>query len=84
MIAAVHVKACITVPNFRFSAAVLEQMMGLQDAAQDARSVLIFSGGYTREDAGAISEAGSYWQVADSLDWFGHTSVKGRALLEVS
>lgn len=55
----------------------------MQEAAQDDLSVLVFSGGYTREDAGAISEAGSYWQVADSLQWFGHTSVKRRALLEV-
>jgi len=55
----------------------------LQEAAADANSLLVFSGGYTREDAGAVSEAGSYWQVADSLNWFGQTSVRSQAMLEV-
>lgn len=58
-------------------------MLLVQEAAVDSSSVLVFSGGYTRQDAGAIAEAGSYWQVADSLDWFGRASVKTRVLLEV-
>jgi hypothetical protein len=55
----------------------------LQAAATDKSAVLLFSGGYTRVDAGQMSEAGSYWQVADALNWFGHDSVKLRAILEV-
>lgn len=45
--------------------------------------MLLFSGGYTRADAGQMSEAGSYWQVADALDWFGHVDVKLKTVLEV-
>jgi hypothetical protein len=57
--------------------------LGVLAAAADERSVLVFSGGYTRAKAGAISEAGSYWTVADALGWFGHPEVKDRAVLEV-
>eukprot|EP00892_Ulva_mutabilis_P005530 jgi/Ulvmu1/3349/UM156_0006.1 len=56
--------------------------IGVREAAEDTNSVLVFSGGFTREDAGAVSEAGSYWHVADSLNWFGNTSVKSRVVLE--
>ena len=56
---------------------------GVQAAAADGGAVLLFSGGYTRADAGQVSEAGSYWQVADALQWFGHDDVKLRAVLEV-
>ena len=55
----------------------------VQAAAEDDSAVLLFSGGYTRADAGQMSEAGSYWQVADALDWFGHDDVKLKTVLEV-
>lgn len=54
-----------------------------QAAAKDKEAVLLFSGGYTRADAGQLSEAGSYWQVADALDWFGYDDVKLKTVLEV-
>jgi hypothetical protein len=57
-------------------------MLHVQAAAADDRSVLVFSGGYTRGEAGARSEAGSYWHVANAFEWFGKVGVEPRALLE--
>jgi hypothetical protein len=54
-----------------------------QAAAQDEEAVLVFSGGFTRVEAGSRSEASSYWLVADSADWFGHSTVRSRTLVEV-
>ncbi|RRT79770.1 hypothetical protein GW17_00000909 [Ensete ventricosum] len=44
---------------------------GVESAAKDKRSLLLFSGGETRKDAGPRSEAQSYWSVAESQGWFG-------------
>ncbi|URE30070.1 DUF218 domain [Musa troglodytarum] len=56
---------------------------GVESAAKDKRSLLLFSGGETRKDAGPRSEAQSYWSVAESQGWFGQQdSVRGRALTE--
>ena len=54
----------------------------MQAVADDVQAVLVFSGGYTRREAGARSEAGSYWQVAHALGWFGQPEVQDRALIE--
>lgn len=45
-------------------------------------SLLVFSGGQTREVAGPLSEAQSYWFLADQCAWFGHADVKQRAVTE--
>ncbi|XP_026394955.1 uncharacterized protein C57A10.07-like [Papaver somniferum] len=52
-------------------------------AARDEGSLLLFSGGETRKDAGPRSEAQSYWAVAESQGWFGNKEdVRSRALTE--
>ncbi|KAG6557371.1 hypothetical protein Mapa_001301 [Marchantia paleacea] len=56
---------------------------GVEVAAQDERSLLLFSGGETRKEAGPRSEAQSYWLVAESKDWFGkREDVRDRSLTE--
>eukprot|EP00606_Chrysophyceae_sp_TOSAG23-5_P000500 GSChrysophyteH2.ASY1.ANO1.914.1 assembled CDS len=42
---------------------------GLQLAQDDPKSLLVFSGGQTRKDVGPISEAASYYYLADSQGW---------------
>lgn len=54
----------------------------MQAAHESEAALLVFSGGFTRTEAGARSEAGSYWQVADALSWFGLEGVAERALVE--
>ena len=44
---------------------------GAEVAARDPSSVLVFSGGQTRADAGPRSEAQSYWLVAEHFGWWG-------------
>ena len=44
---------------------------GVREVAKNPRALLVFSGGKTRREAGAISEASSYWQVSRAFDWFG-------------
>lgn len=44
---------------------------GVEAAAKDDESLLLFSGGETRKDAGPRSEAQSYWAIAESKGWFG-------------
>ncbi|WOL14250.1 hypothetical protein Cni_G23030 [Canna indica] len=57
--------------------------VGVESAAKDKGALLLFSGGETRKDAGPLSEAQSYWTVAESEGWFGHQdSVRSRALTE--
>ncbi len=52
--------------------AFMEHMeRGVREVAKNPRALLIFSGGKTRREAGAISEASSYWQVSRAFDWFG-------------
>lgn len=56
---------------------------GVEAAAGDDDALLLFSGGETRQDAGPRSEAQSYWNVAESKDWFGNReSVRWRTLTE--
>lgn len=56
---------------------------GVEAAAESPDSLLLFSGGETRQDAGPRSEAQSYWHVAESKDWFGQReSVRWRTLTE--
>lgn len=45
-------------------------------AAEDEESLVLFSGGATRETAGPRSEAVSYWLYADAQDWFGYNRPK--------
>lgn len=56
---------------------------GVELAAVDNSSLLIFSGGETRQAAGPQSEARSYWEAAEALGWFGAHHVRDRSLLEV-
>ena len=55
---------------------------GVALAAADNSSILLFSGGETRAAAGPRSEAGSYWEAAESRGWFGAVHVRPRAQLE--
>jgi hypothetical protein len=55
---------------------------GIELAARDNNSLLIFSGGETRGLAGPRSEASSYWEAAELLGWFGFPAVRERAVLE--
>jgi hypothetical protein len=48
----------------------------------DSESLLIFSGGPTRADAGPRSEALSYYEVANHYGWFGRLHVARRVLIE--
>ncbi|KAG0615886.1 hypothetical protein M758_5G073200 [Ceratodon purpureus] len=57
--------------------------MGVEVAAGSEDSLLLFSGGETRQDAGPRSEGQSYWNVAESKDWYGRReSVRWRTLTE--
>ncbi|KAH8967707.1 hypothetical protein BDL97_03G090400 [Sphagnum fallax] len=56
---------------------------GVEVASIMKDSLLLFSGGETRKDAGPRSEAQSYWGVAEAEGWFGKTEdVRWRALTE--
>lgn len=55
---------------------------GVELAADDPKSLLVFSGGQTRYEAGPKSEAQSYWMIADQLNWWWYTNVKLRATTE--
>ncbi|KAF8047417.1 hypothetical protein N665_3047s0005 [Sinapis alba] len=55
---------------------------GVEAAGKDDESLLLFSGGETRKEAGPRSEAQSYWAVAESKGWFGKDDVRSRALTE--
>lgn len=54
----------------------------VEKAAEDPESILVFSGGETRLEAGPLSEAMSYWRLSSHFGWWGHDSVKARALCE--
>lgn len=57
--------------------------VGVQTAAKDDESLLLFSGGETRKSAGPRSEAQSYWTVAEAEVWFGKKdAVRSRTLTE--
>lgn len=55
---------------------------GVDVAGQDQMSLLVFSGGQTRYEAGPRSEAQSYWAIADHFDWWGKADVKLKATTE--
>lgn len=57
---------------------------GVELAANAPSSLLLFSGGQTREGAGPRSEALTYWMVAQADEWYGHAEegVQNRTLAE--
>lgn len=55
---------------------------GLNEAAEDKGVLLIFSGGQTREQAGPLSEAQSYWFLEQQKKWLGYEDVVERATTE--
>lgn len=55
---------------------------GVELAASQLDSLLVFSGGQTRAEAGRKSEAKSYWLLADQFGWWQRTDVKNRATTE--
>jgi hypothetical protein len=55
---------------------------GVELAAQDEESLLIFAGGQTDEKAGPRSEGQGYWLAAEHHEWFGHPQVGSRATTE--
>lgn len=56
---------------------------GVERAAADNASMLLFSGGDSRRSAGPRCEAESYWNVAEAKQWYGHRdAVRWRAVTE--
>ena len=51
---------------------------GVELAAADTRSLLLFSGGATRPFSEPLTEAESYRRVAKLSNWWGHPSVATR------
>lgn len=57
-------------------------MRGIDLAADDQKSLLVFSGGQTRAEAGPKSEAQSYWAIAEQVLHWGNTTVRSRSTTE--
>ncbi len=57
---------------------------GVEAAAANPAALLLFSGGATRAPAGPLSEAVSYWSVANALDWFDAPQVRPRCACSVA
>ncbi|MBM3788505.1 MAG: hypothetical protein FJW30_29570 [Acidobacteria bacterium] len=55
---------------------------GVRTAAADPSALLVFSGGYSRAEAGPRSEAQSYYWIADHYGWYGAPEVRNRAITE--
>mmetsp|Transcript_37478 Transcript_37478/g.49388 ORF Transcript_37478/g.49388 Transcript_37478/m.49388 type:complete len:371 (-) Transcript_37478:270-1382(-) len=55
---------------------------GVDAASKDPKSLLVFSGGQTRVQAGPKSEASAYYFVADHFRWWGKEAVRARAVTE--
>ncbi len=55
---------------------------GVELAAADPESLLLFAGGQTDGLAGPRSEGQGYWLVAEYFNWFGHPEVSERATTE--
>lgn len=55
---------------------------GIDLTARDSLSLLIFSGGQTRLEAGPRSKAQSYWNLADHYRWWSLPGVSKRATTE--
>lgn len=61
----------------------LEQLQaGIKLAADNPESLLLFSGGQTRKEAGPLSEAQSYWNLAEKMEWFQFPEVSARTTTE--
>lgn len=56
--------------------------VGVECASADPSSLLIFSGGQTRLQAGPRSEGQGYWNLADIYDWWGKPLIALRATTE--
>ena len=56
--------------------------LGVELAASDAKSLLVFSGGQTRLEAGPKSEGQSYWLLAEQFGWWQKADVQNRATVE--
>ena len=55
---------------------------GVKLASEKPDSLLVFSGGETKEEAGPLSEGASYWFAADRMNWFGYPEIRNRAYAE--
>lgn len=55
---------------------------GVELADENQESLLVFSGGQTRFQAGPRSEAQSYWVIANHFNWWWKMNVKLRATTE--
>lgn len=55
---------------------------GVERAAADKASLLVFAGGYSRAEAGPRSEGAGYYWIADHYGWWGHPQVAKRAVTE--
>lgn len=56
---------------------------GIDEASKDADSLLVFSGGETRAVTGPLTEASSYFRVADAMDlWPDGANVRARTVTE--
>lgn len=55
---------------------------GIDVAGRDPSSLLVFSGGQTRREAGPRSEAQSYWNLAEHFRWWSTSEVSGRTTTE--
>lgn len=55
---------------------------GVDVAAADPESLLLFAGGQTDAAAGPRSEGQGYWLAAEQHNWFGHPEVRDRATTE--
>lgn len=55
---------------------------GIDVSGNDSRSLLVFSGGQTRREAGPRSEAQSYWNLADYFRWWSVSEVSERSTTE--
>lgn len=57
--------------------------VGVMEAANNPKALLVFSGGKTRKSAGSLGEGTSYWEVARANSWFGKAdTVAPRAFTE--
>jgi len=57
---------------------------GVTEAVADPKSLLVFSGGQTRPEAGPHDEGSSYYRVAEHYGWWGHGSSTEDAKLSVA
>lgn len=56
---------------------------GILEAERDPESLLMFSGGETRTVTGPLTEASSYFRVADAMElWPEESSVRARTVTE--